>query len=91
MGKSLISVHIPYIRRMTEEEMKERKLTKREREIEEAFYQEAWRVEVESWGPGVWYSDGSLMEGQVGAGAVNTRKRGDPCVYAMGDRASMGW
>lgn len=26
--------------------------------FEGAFYREAWRRELESWGPGVWYSDG---------------------------------
>lgn len=78
----MISVHIPDIRRLTEEEMSE---------IEEAFYQDAWRMQVESLGHGVWYSDGSLMEGQVEAGALNTREPEDPDVYSLGDRAPYGW
>lgn len=39
------------------------------KEIEEAFYKEAWRIEIEGWGTVVWYSDDPL----VGAGAASMR------------------
>lgn len=35
-----ITTHIPDIPRLTEEEMKKKKMTRREREIAEAFYRE---------------------------------------------------
>lgn len=71
VDRYVITTHIPDIERTMEEKMREQKMTRREREIEEAFFHEAWRMEVEEWGPGVWYSDGSLMTGQVGAGSVS--------------------
>lgn len=60
-----------------------------EREIEEAFFREAWRMEVETCRPGVWYSGGSLMEGQMGVGAVNIEEQTDPYVYTLGHRATV--
>lgn len=69
--------------------MKERKLTWREREIKEAFYREACRMEVETWGPGVWYAGGSLMGGKVGAGAINMEEPADLYAYGLGDRATV--
>lgn len=47
-GRAAITTHTPDIRKLTEEEIKEKKMTKKGREIEEAFYREAWRMEVES-------------------------------------------
>lgn len=64
--------------------MREKKLTRREREIEEAFYCEAWRMEAEEW-----WEDGSMMEGQVGARAVSMREQTNPYVYALGDRTTV--
>lgn len=40
-------------------------------------------------GLGVWYSDCSLMESLVGAGAVNMLEQGSPYVYALGDRTTV--
>lgn len=43
-----VTVHVPDMRELSEEEMKEQKLTGRERKIEEAFYREASRMEVDN-------------------------------------------
>lgn len=69
--------------------MKKEKMTRREWEIEEASYREGWRMEVESWGPGVWYSDGSQMKSQIGPGAVNRLEPANPYVYALGSRTTV--
>lgn len=45
-------------------------------------------MEVDGWGRRVWYSVGSLMEEQVGAGAVNMQEPADLYVYARMKRAT---
>lgn len=84
-----VTVHIPDIPKLTEEVMRERRVTKREREIEEASYREAQRMKGERWGPGVCFSDGSLMESHVGAREVNMLEPADLYIYVLGDRATV--
>lgn len=67
-----------------------KKTTKNQTMFEEGFYKKAWRMEIEEWGPGVWYSDGSLMDNWVGAGAVSIRESTKPWAYSLGNRATAG-
>lgn len=43
-----ITTHLPAIERTPEEKIREKRMNKRKRDIEEAFYREAWRMEVKN-------------------------------------------
>lgn len=66
-----------------------RKQSRRDHAVEEAFYMDAWREEVERRGKGVWYTEGSLMDSNVGAGAVKLQHPPQLVAFAMGEKTTV--